>query len=171
MANDLTVSDLARFIAPLVSHPREPTEEDIEFAVRRIRNWTVAGALKPVGDPHSGSGKHRRYDDSSVYIAATLSVLADSDQSIGTLLTVALLIRNLFGDKPLIGKIFERWNQAVKGTEDIFLVLSTVRGKGDARQRGTAQILASLDEVKEALQNCRSGAFVNLTAIFAQLTL
>jgi len=172
MANDLTVSDLARFIAPLVSHPREPTEEDVEFAIRRIRNWTVAGALKPIGDPHSGSGKHRRYDESSVYIAATLSVLADTDQSIGTLLTVASLIRNLFGDMPLLaGTIIERWNEAVNGTAEVFLVLSSVVGRGDARQRATAQILVPLNGLTEALQECRSAVSVNLTAIFAQLDL
>jgi hypothetical protein len=165
-------------IAPLVSNSREPSEEDIEFAIRRIRNWTVAGALVPVGDHHSGSGKHRRYDDSSVYIAATMSVLADADQSIGVLLAVARLIRNLFGDNPLInlfgdnpliaGNMLDRWNSAVRGESDIFLMVNPGPTRGQPREIASAQVLVSRDEVDEVLRQWRTGVFVNLTTAFAQ---
>jgi MFS family permease len=41
-------------------------------------HWTREGLLSPVGSPHSGTGKHRRYDGSSVYDAAILNAVASA---------------------------------------------------------------------------------------------
>jgi hypothetical protein len=66
MNDTYSVSDLARIVARVVSFPEKPAERDIDLAIRRLRGWTLAGALVPIGDPHAGTGRHRQYDRSAM---------------------------------------------------------------------------------------------------------
>lgn len=169
MSDDYSVSELAQIVAPVASFPKAPTEADVELAIRRLRHWTLAGALKPIGEPHSGTGKHRRYDDAAIYSAAVLTALAENDQPIGTLIAVGLLIRNLSGPKPLIaGKTLALWNRALARDGEVFLVM----GAGP-RMRGqeTASNIHGLllrEQFQELL--LPSGVFVNLTNVFSRLS-
>jgi hypothetical protein len=167
MADDYSVSELARIVASVVSFPEKPTDADVELVIRRLRSWTLAGALTPVGDPHSGTGKHRLYDRSAVYPAAVLNVLADNDQSIGNLLEIARLIRNLSGPVPLIaGDLQHLWAQAISGTDDVFLIISSLRHRG---AKAIEQELSTKDDLRDGMQNRLGGIFVNLTSIFSRL--
>jgi len=61
------IADQLRTVAP-----------DAAATCERLRHWTREGLLSPVGSPHSGTGKHRRYDGSSVYDAAILNAVASA---------------------------------------------------------------------------------------------
>jgi hypothetical protein len=168
MSDDYSVSELAQIVAPVASFPKAPTEADVELAIRRLRHWTLAGALTPIGEPHSGTGKHRRYDDSAIYSAAVLTALAENDQPIGTLIAVGQLIRNLSGPKPLIaGKMLVLWNQALARDGEVFLVM----GAGAKEGQQTAPNIYGLllrPQFQELL--LPSGVFVNLTSVFSRLS-
>jgi hypothetical protein len=167
MSDTYSVSDLARIVARVVSFPEKPAERDIDLAIRRLRGWTLAGALVPIGDPHAGTGRHRQYDRSAIYPAAVLNVLAENDLAIGPLLEVARLMRNVSGASPLIaGNTLDLWNMALAGG-DVFIVMTDgprVRGG-----KTTVSDLVSGDKLQETLHHCLGGIFVNLTAIFSRL--
>jgi hypothetical protein len=59
------IADQLRSLAPDAAETRE-----------RIRHWTREGLLSPIASHHSGTGKHRKYDASSVYDAAILNAVA-----------------------------------------------------------------------------------------------
>jgi hypothetical protein len=65
----LTVSEIAERI-------RRP-HEDLRIAGDRIRNWTREGLLEPVGEKNPGTGKVRRYPESTLLDAALLQVITD----------------------------------------------------------------------------------------------
>ena len=154
---DFTVSELAEAVAPVMSYPKAPSPEQVDLIIRRIRSWTVAGALRPHGDPYSGTGKHRRYGADSLSVAAVLNVLAQNDQNIGTLLQVAIFIRNLSGDMPLIaGKTLDRWRAALRGDEALYLVTSKT---GDTTHWG----IVAEDELARDFRKFLGGIHVNLT--------
>ena len=67
----LTVRALAEAIRPRAD------EDAIAFVSRRIRHWTLAGALETIGEARSGVGRHRRYTREAAYFAAVLDALAD----------------------------------------------------------------------------------------------
>lgn len=69
IAGQLTVGDIAAMLTPIAP--------DRESTIQRVRHWTREGALRPVELAHGGPGKHRRYDDDSLYRAAVLTVMAD----------------------------------------------------------------------------------------------
>jgi DNA-binding transcriptional MerR regulator len=69
IAGQLTVGDIAAMLMPIAP--------GLEGTIQRIRHWTREGVLRPIELAHGGPGKHRRYDDASVYSAAVLTVMAD----------------------------------------------------------------------------------------------
>jgi len=60
-----TIAEQLRTLAPDAAETRQ-----------RIRHWTREGLLSPIASHHSGTGKHRKYDASSVYDAAILNAVA-----------------------------------------------------------------------------------------------
>jgi hypothetical protein len=166
MSITLSVSELAVAVAPVVSHPREPSEGDVDVVLRRLRSWTVANAIKPQGSAHTGSGKHRRYEADTAYVAAALNVLAENDQGIGVLVTVGRFLRNLSSDKLIAGPAPDRWIDAIRGSRDVFMVL----GAGDFREgfeeRDKVQGLLFQEEFTRGVGGLPGGVFVNLTATF-----
>jgi hypothetical protein len=88
----LTVRDLAEAIRP------GAPEDEIVFVTRRIRHWTLAGALQTVGEVHSGVGRHRRYSTDAVYFAAILDALADGGLPLEALKLVAEQLRKWWAE-------------------------------------------------------------------------
>jgi DNA-binding transcriptional MerR regulator len=72
----LTVGQIAEQLSP-IAPDRAGTRE-------RIRHWTREGLISPVASHHSGTGKHRKYDESSKYDAAILHVVASAGLHIVT---------------------------------------------------------------------------------------
>ena len=161
------VSDLARIAARVASFPEKPAQRDIDVAIRRLRGWTLAGALAPIGDPHAGTGRHREYDRSAVYLVAVLNVLADNNLAIGPILEISRLVRNVPGPTPLLaGNTLDLWNKALAGG-DVFIVMTDgprIRGG-----KTTVADLVSGDKLQETMHRCLGGIFINLTAIFSRL--
>jgi hypothetical protein len=91
--------------------------ESEAMLIRRIRHWTLTGALLPIGATHSGSGKHRRYGSESVYEAAILNKLADWGMPIGILKGTITVIRQAIAR----GEAKQLWDKAVAGHETVFL--------------------------------------------------
>jgi hypothetical protein len=168
VSNELSVSELAAAVAPILSFPDPPSEADVEVVLRRLRNWTVAGAIHPIGQAHTGSGKHRRYDVQSAYIAAALNVLAENDQGIGVLVTAGRLLRSFSGPEPLIaGEVFERWKLAIKGTKEVFLIIGAGARGNESSSRFSVPALVMRDELSKEIRAWPGGVFVNLSAAFA----
>jgi hypothetical protein len=92
--------------------------ESEAMLIRRIRHWTLTGALLPIGATHSGSGKHRRYGSESVYEAAYLNKLADWGMPIGILKGTITVIRQAIAR----GEAKQLWDKAVFAAhETVFL--------------------------------------------------
>jgi hypothetical protein len=66
----LTVGQIAEQLIALAPDAAETRE--------RIRHWTREDLLSPVASHHSGTGRHRKYDASSVYDAAILNAVAQA---------------------------------------------------------------------------------------------
>jgi hypothetical protein len=172
MSSELSVSELAVAVAPVVSHPREPSEGDVDVVLRRLRNWTVAGAIKAMGAAHTGSGKHRRYEARTAYIAAALNVLAENDQGIGVLVDAGLFLRNLSGHNPLIaGGYLDLWNDAIRGTRDVFMILGAGVLREGFEDRTREYALFLREELPAGINKLPGGVFVNLTATFGLIKL
>jgi hypothetical protein len=172
MSTALSVSELAVAVAPVVSHPREPSEGDVDVVLRRLRSWTAQNAIKPQGSAHTGSGKHRRYEAGTAYIAAALNVLAENDQGIGVIVSTGRFLRNLPGSDQLVdGPDFDYWNRSIRGTEDVFLFLGAwVRFDG-FESRSQVHGLVLRDDLTTEIAKLPGGVFVNLTATFKLIRL
>jgi DNA-binding transcriptional MerR regulator len=66
-------------IAELIRRP----DVDKAAVIERLRHWSTEGLLKPLGDRNPGTGRPRFYDESAVFDAAILNVLADLGFPIG----------------------------------------------------------------------------------------
>ena len=66
----VTVGQIAKQLRTLASDAAETRE--------RIRHWTREDLLSPIASHHSGTGRHRKYDASSVYDAAILNAVAQA---------------------------------------------------------------------------------------------
>src|SRR5690349_4461544 len=97
-------------VAQLVDRTAPPTENQVALWQRRVRLWSDAGILTTVG-PHEGTGKHRRYSDSVVYLAAVLLRISDFVTETSTLKRIAISIQ-----ASLKGRNFSRmWRDAING--------------------------------------------------------
>jgi DNA-binding transcriptional MerR regulator len=79
----LTVSELASCLAWGKAQRRH------DLYLRRLRHWTAAGILQPVGALYPGTGQSRQFDPEQVYHAAVLFKLADHGLSIGFIKAIA----------------------------------------------------------------------------------
>jgi len=172
MVDQFTVSELAELVAPVVSGSGVRSEDDIDLIIRRIRSWTLSGALKTVGDPHIWSGRHRRYGKVSIYVAAVLNVLAENDQSIATLLSVSQLIRAVADDPPIIvGEPLRAWQIALAGEKLVYLATSAIGPNPAVPMSGSrhAQFIVAEDNLAAHLGGLLGGVFVNLTATLGSI--
>jgi DNA-binding transcriptional MerR regulator len=107
-ATTLTVGEIAEQLRQL--------EPDVKATTERLRHWTREGLLAPVQNNHAGTGKHRRYELSSKYDAAVLSVIAKA----GLHITAhRYLLRGL----ALVRRALQKW-KAAKSGGGLFLEIS-----------------------------------------------
>jgi hypothetical protein len=66
----LTASDIARRI--------QRPGEDLRVAIDRLRHWTKAGLLKPIGDAHPGTGRPKQYSKQAAVRATIVQALSDA---------------------------------------------------------------------------------------------
>jgi hypothetical protein len=66
----LTASDIARRI--------QRPGEDLQVAIDRLRHWTKAGLIKPVGDAHPGTGRPKQYSKKAAVRAMIVQALSDA---------------------------------------------------------------------------------------------
>lgn len=78
-----TVSALAERLDGVTLGGEFPEER--ERLLRRLRYWTLTGVLRPAEGLHTGVGRHRRYDQKSILVAAVLYELAQMGLSLGTM--------------------------------------------------------------------------------------
>jgi hypothetical protein len=155
----LTVSDAG--FANLVS-------EEKAVLIRRIRHWTLAGALLPIGSAHAGTGRHRRYGIEAIYEATILNKLAEWSVSIGVLKTVATTLRQYRAR----GDGRRLWSEAVAGRETVFLYAvpwaASDRGISDAPEI----VLDLLPEKSlERLGKVTGAMILNLSMLFRDISL
>jgi hypothetical protein len=81
-------------ISEIADRIRRPDEE-IGAVIDRLKNWVKEGLLKPVGERHPGTGRHRRFPESALIDAAILHVMTDQ---IGMQAVQAGALRKLFID-------------------------------------------------------------------------
>jgi DNA-binding transcriptional MerR regulator len=60
---------------------------------RRVEQWTEDGVLRPIDNPHSASGRPRRYSEEEVYIALVLFRLKAIGFSLPTIRAVSRFLR------------------------------------------------------------------------------
>jgi hypothetical protein len=55
---------------------RTGAADEVATITRQLRNWTGLGLLRPLGEKHEGTGRHRLYDNAELMKAALLETLA-----------------------------------------------------------------------------------------------
>jgi DNA-binding transcriptional MerR regulator len=73
------------FTLKQVSERIASRKEDVDLVARRVRHWTNEKLIDTVDKPHSGKGRHRRYHQEGLMIAAILWELSRYDVPIGVL--------------------------------------------------------------------------------------
>lgn len=83
--------------------------ERITGAKRRsLQLWADAGAIRPEGQSHAGTGRHRLFSDDETRVAAILAIIASRQIAIGQLVKYAVETRKIIsglkaGDILVIG--------------------------------------------------------------------
>jgi DNA-binding transcriptional MerR regulator len=162
MINDtLTVAELAEVIV------RQVVGERTAPVIRRLRHWTLAGILKPIGAAHSGSGHHRRYSRDSIPIAAVLNWLANRGLSITMLDAIGKTL-------PFLSKHqSELWKQATSGrTPRVYLGVLTFKSEEPAQYELPERVelgLIAEENLQEALDVNEGMILINLSVLFRRL--
>lgn len=149
-----------------LAHAAVPDESDHELLIRRIRHWTLAGVLAPIGQTHAGTGRHRRYANGTKYLCAILNLLSDWSLPVGVLQSVA---SELARERTSNENQEPLWKAAIAGSEMVFLVIYH-SDSADRNARGEPGLaIVTLEPEAEAVRILREmpGAiFVNLTLCF-----
>ena len=158
MDDGFTVAELAKKVA---EH-----ERDLDLVTRRIRHWSLAGVLDPLGPTHSGTGRHRRYAGSAVYCAAVLNRLADWGLPISVLKVVGQRLPD-----HLTPQLCVLWNDSISGKRGVCMLL-VYRSAPD---RQPEQQLVTVDlkpdaEIAEWIAAGQGGVIVHLTNLFARVS-
>jgi hypothetical protein len=178
--HSLAVADIATIVAEASAKSHQATakisgarladigNEDKATIIRRIRHWTLAGALLPIGATHSGTGRHRRYGSESVYEAALLNRLAEWSLPIGVLKAIATVLRQ---DRAR-GEFKALWDEAIAGHSVVFLYAmpwaAPDRGVGDTPE----VVIGLLPEASLSRFSKAPGAMLlNLSVIFRDISL
>jgi hypothetical protein len=78
--------------------------------LERVKAWTRAGLLEPIGERSGGSGRHYRYLETVLVDVATLMIVADTGESVTTELRTALsIVRESFRDWDRAGRRSGLW--------------------------------------------------------------
>lgn len=159
---DRTVAELAKAVTG--------AEGDTDLVTRRIRHWTLAGALAAVGPAHSGTGRHRRYAKSAAYHAALLNWLADWGLSIAILQAVSERLQPMLLEDPELSAL---WNDAISGSVGVWALLSIQRVSLDrGPEQHEVEVALKTDvEIAECIATARGGIIVRLTDLFRQVSL
>jgi hypothetical protein len=80
---------LSEIVAAL--NPRSAREADLWM--RRVRYWAAQGILQPIGDLHTGTGNHRNFEPTVIYVVQRLMCLADARVGLSVLVSFAQSIR------------------------------------------------------------------------------
>lgn len=162
MDRTLTVSELARAVAG--------KEGDSDLVTRRIRHWTLAGALAPEGLAHSGTGRHRRYAASTAYEAVLLNWLADWGLSISVLQGVNEQLQPMLAGNLRLSGL---WNDAISGSKGVWMLLLIRRVSPDrgAEQHRVDVALKTDAEIAEWIATAHGGVIVRLTSLFGRVSL
>jgi hypothetical protein len=128
MDRTFTLKELVEVVAEALCSADREAEADL--LMRRVRYWTLAGALPTAGARHAGSGRHRRYPIDSVYLAMILHYLADWGSPIG----VIRLVSETILERKAQEEDSAYWAAAVTGTQMIHLCI-VVRSASDRPDR------------------------------------
>ena len=167
-------------------------DDAIDTLLRRVRHWTVTEILRPITGTHTGPGRHRRYERSTVYLVALLNVLANMSLSIGVLKEAAKEIRRLgvvdeeherlLKSEPdavqkefraLKGRERRLWNDALAGSGQVYLTLSFWGNFEDPQVLNSVHVeLCSADEIHKAFGELADGLIaIDATRVFRRLAL
>jgi DNA-binding transcriptional MerR regulator len=155
----LSLADLTRAVAGTGESDR------VGIIARRIRHWTLAGALPTAGPRHSGSGKHRRYTRDAAYVATILNHLANFGLSIGALTAVSDEVSYA------IRKQESLWHDAVAGRQPIYLFVLAYSARDDAENPIASAHLLPQDDMLQQAKQALEGIILNLTSIFKETLL
>ena len=151
----LTVSELIDRCSP-------PNEEYRTTWMRRVRDWSNVGLLHTSHRHHEGSGRHRLYSPSAVYVAGVLLRMADLGVPIGYLARIARLIqtpRRTEGEQQF--KQFWREAKTLTNPQDAHMAITPERGGDRTYYRHSFGPIELLDD--------QAWATINLTRTFRQL--
>jgi DNA-binding transcriptional MerR regulator len=132
-ANSLTVSSPFLGIPTLtvgqIAEQLSPVAPDQAATRERIRHWTREGLLSPIASHHSGTGKRRQYDASSVvYDAAILNAVASAGLHVITqqylldALSMARDARHKWDRARSRGKLFLEISHKTAGGEPVIAI-------------------------------------------------
>jgi DNA-binding transcriptional MerR regulator len=131
MMDDLPETATTSELAKLIAGPHG----DVDLALRRVRHWTLAGALLPTAESARGSaGRTRLYSRHAIYVAAVLNDLTEFGLTIDLLKKAAAALEPHNPSDPRFDKVKreqrELWDQAVSGKFPVLLTVS--EGGGSA---------------------------------------
>jgi len=114
-------------------------KEDVDSVARRIRHWTNEKLIDTIDEIHSGKGKHRRYHQEGLLIAAVLWELSRYNVPVGVLQKILPALDSL---------VYEDYAKVTSGEMSGNLITETLSGT-------TPLWLAVIyDEIKNDF-NCR----------------
>jgi hypothetical protein len=132
-----------------------PGAPDQAATRERIRHWTREGLLSPIASHHSGTGKRRQYDASSVvYDAAILNAVASAGLHVITQ-------QYLFDALSMARDARHKWDRAGSGAK-LFLEISHKAAGGDP-------VIAIHEDAVECDPDARLSIVINLARIFDDL--
>lgn len=162
---DLTVSELAHAIAPTISGRHADPEL---LLIRRVRHWTLAGVLTPLGGAHSGTGRHRLYSPETVYSAAVINSLVELGLPIGVLKFVADALAGI--PRTSIDPWFDLWRSAIGGNRSVFLTLGlSIPPPGSGKSFTGGMMIDDEAEFLCGAGRMQEGVWVNLTRLFQKI--
>lgn len=160
-AETYTLKQLVARLAPKAS-PKEAAQ-----LMRRIRHWTAANLLQPIGGKDTGTGVSRRYDERELQRAAILAELERYRVPVPIIDQFPLSMDNYQSS--------QAWRDALEGKRPVFLQLAW----NEMTTMWTLtpdipQVLLLAPKGKvhshaDALNECVSAIVVNLTGVFAKL--
>lgn len=162
MNDTLSVSEIAARVA------RRERPGDEARLTRQIRHWTMTGVLAPIGEAFTGTGRHRRYSEETVYVVAVLAEIAGLGVSITGLKAASdRLYQNV--NSPL-------WRTAKKGDREVHL-LDCYELSGNKTWRPglvahASVYLFTVDDCAELFGDEQipiCGIHINLTGLFSRI--
>jgi len=111
----LTISDL-------VGRANPPNDAVGELWLHRARYWSAHGILPTLGRAHKGTGRHRRFDEETAFLAAVLFRL--SPRPISAISAIAQVIRRELND-PTESPFKLAWAAAKRGQDQHLAIYYT----------------------------------------------